>query len=63
MKNHDSWEKFAKSGNIFDYLSYIACTVEDCSQLLSRDNKEGGECNANDGCDGDGFVGHAHWGL
>lgn len=60
--NYDYWEKFAKTGNIFDYLNYTACTAED-SQLLSRVNKEGGLSNDNDSCAGDGAAGHAYWGL
>ena len=61
MENFDYWEKFAKSGNISDYLSYIACTVEKCEHLLSSDSKEGGDSNGCNNCNGDGFIGHAHW--
>jgi hypothetical protein len=62
-RNSDYWEKFSKTGNIFDYLNYTACTAEDCTQLLSRENKEGGYNNDRDGCAGDGFTSNAYWGL
>ncbi len=61
MKNNDSWEKFAKSGNIYDYLSYIACTVEDFTQLLSAESKEGEYLSDINTGTGDGSVGHANW--
>lgn len=61
MKNYDSWEKFAKTGNIMDYLSYIACTVEDSTHKGSEDSKEGGYLSDNDTGIGDGFVSHANW--
>ena len=61
MINNDSWEKFAKSGNIYDYLSYIACTVEDFSQMLSRESKEGDYLSDNNAGTGDGVIGHTYW--
>lgn len=61
MKNNDSWEIFAKSGNIYDYLSYIACTVEDYSHLLSKESEEGGYSSDNNTGVRDGIIGHANW--
>lgn len=63
MRNYDYWEKFAKTGNILDYLNYTACTAEELNQLLSIADEEGG--NSDDGSlsDGDGFIDHAYWGL
>ncbi len=63
MKNKDYWERFAKTGNIFDYLNYTACTAEDCTQLLSGENKEGGYSDDGNLSDGDGLIDHAYWGL
>lgn len=61
MRNNDSWEKFAKSGNIYDYLSYIACTVEDFTQLLSRESEEGEYLSDNNTGVRDGSISHANW--
>ncbi len=63
MKNKDYWERFAKTGNILDYLNYTACTVEELNQLLSIDNKEGGYNDDSNLSDGDSLIDHAYWGL
>ncbi len=63
MKNYEYWEKFAKTGDILDYLNYTACTAEDLTQLLSREIKEGGYSDDSNLCDGDGLIDHANWGL
>ncbi|WP_197032724.1 hypothetical protein [Clostridium sp. KNHs205] len=59
MGNNDCWDKFARSGNIYDYLSYIACTVERDMDKMSGDKKEGGSPDDNFGCDRDGTFSHA----
>lgn len=59
MRNNEHWEKFARSGNIYDYLSYIACTVERGMDKKNGDKKEGGSLNDNIGCDGNGSFSHA----
>lgn len=41
MKNQDYWNQFVKTGNIYDYLSYTACTQEDKCGYLLDDVKEG----------------------
>lgn len=61
MKNNDSWNKFTKSGNIYDYLSYIACTVEDFTGLLIKESKEGEYLSDNNTGTRDGSIGHANW--
>jgi hypothetical protein len=34
MKNYDHWKSFVSSGKIDDYLHYIACTKEECTDDL-----------------------------
>ncbi len=63
MRNKDYWERFAKTGNIMDYLNYTACTVEELNQLLPIENKEGGYSDDSSISDGDGLVDHAYWRL
>lgn len=63
MRNKDYWERFEKTGNILDYLNYTACTAEELNQLLSIENEEGGNSDDGSRSDGNGFVGHAYWGL
>lgn len=66
MKNYDFWKQFANTGKIDDYLSYIACTSEDCrddySQSVDRE-REGGISAGINYRDGNGSVGHASWRL
>lgn len=59
MRNNEYWERFAKSGNIYDYLSYIACTVERGMENYCGNKREGGSLNDGIGCDGDGSFSHA----
>jgi hypothetical protein len=63
MRNKNYWEKFEKTGNILDYLSYTACTVEELNQLLSIDNKEGGNNDDSSLSNRSGLIDHANWGL
>ncbi len=63
MRNKNDWERFEKTGNILDYLNYTACTVEELNQLLSIDNKEGGNSDDSSLINRDGFIDHAYWGL
>ena len=73
MKNYDYWSSFTNTGKIDDYLHYIACTREDCSenpiqntpvmgkaqyQFLGK-RKEGGLIAGINCCDRDGSIGHA----
>ncbi|SHL68468.1 hypothetical protein SAMN02745136_05466 [Anaerocolumna jejuensis DSM 15929] len=59
MRNNEYWEIFARSGNIHDYLSYIACTVERGMEVRNGSKKEGGSHNDSNGCDGNGSFSHA----
>lgn len=34
MKNYDYWKNFVTTGNINDYLNYIACTNEEYSEEI-----------------------------
>lgn len=46
----EKWDKFTRTGSIFDYLEYTACASEE------------NECRQNSG-DGNRAVGNADWGL
>lgn len=59
MINSEYWDKFARSGNINDYLSYIACTVERGMDKRNGNKKAGDSPNDNHGCDGNGAFSHA----
>lgn len=72
MKNYDGWKKFIRTGNINDYLDYIACTNEVCSDEgfiyeTSRldqvvcESKEGELHAGIDYGNGNGSVGHTSW--
>lgn len=63
MNNLGYWERFEKTGNINDYLNYIACTCEDLNSSVLNKNEEGGCISDSIICNRDGFVGHADWGL
>jgi len=63
MRNKNYWERFEKTGNILDYLNYTACTAEELNQLLSIENKEGGNNDDSSLSNRDGFIDHAYWGL
>jgi len=65
MKINDYWMRFTKTGKIDDYLAYIACTREECSdEIGSIDiDKEGGAVADSNLRDGNGPVGHANWGV
>lgn len=41
MNDQDYWEKFIKTGNIYDYLNYTACTREDSYGQMANSTKEG----------------------
>ncbi len=59
MQNKEHWERFAKSGNIYDYLSYIACTVEKGMEMRNGSKREDGSLDDGIGCDGNGSFSHA----
>ncbi len=71
MKNYDYWNSFARTGNINDYLNYIACTQEEFGEetIQPRDvskksvgkNKEGGLIAGINNSDGNGSISHASW--
>jgi hypothetical protein len=63
MKLEDYWERFAKTGNVYDYLNYIACTSEDSTQQSVKEYKEGGYIGDSSSCNGDSSICHADWGL
>ncbi|MDF2586877.1 MAG: hypothetical protein K0S41_718 [Anaerocolumna sp.] len=61
MKNINYWDRFAKTGNISDYLNYIACTSEESTQYIAKENEEGGYRGDSITCDGDSLISHANW--
>jgi len=63
MKNLEHWNRFEKTGNISDYLNYTACTAEDCTRQIVKENEEGGYGGDRIDCDGNGLISHANWGL
>jgi len=64
MKSYDDWKKFINTGNINDYLNYIACTqeksMEEYDQFVHKD-KEGGMNASINYCDGNGPIGNVNW--
>lgn len=63
MKDSECWKRFAKTGNVMDYLNYTACTIEDCTRLIAKVDEEGGFSGDNINGDGNGSISHANWGL
>lgn len=63
MKDLKYWERFEKTGNINDYLSYTACTTEDYVMHIEKENREGGHNGDSINCDGNGIISNTHWGL
>ncbi|HHU72298.1 MAG TPA: hypothetical protein GXZ21_09755 [Clostridiales bacterium] len=67
MKNYDVWKKFVRTGSINDYLDYIACTKDMCSNETSAlylgicEDKEGDIHAGIDYGNGNGSVGHTSW--
>lgn len=58
------WENFVKTGRIYDYLNYIACTRDENMEdyeSTAKGTEEGGFSAGIDGRDGDGTVSHADW--
>lgn len=51
MNDKDYWEKFVKTGNVYDYLNYTACTRQDRFGHMTASVKEGeprsGDYNSN----------------
>lgn len=60
MKYLDYWEKFLKTGNVYDYLNYTACSLEDSTGYIVEKNDKGGYSDNND-VNRDSINGHADW--
>lgn len=60
MNHEEYWERFTKTGNVYDYLSYTACTIEQSIGYEIETHKEGGNTDYNR-IDRDGIVCHADW--
>lgn len=60
MNNQDYWKRFVKTGNIYDYLNYTACTREDRYRSSAVIVKEGEQGSGNDKSDRNGPVFDAH---
>lgn len=62
MSDNREWKQFEKTGNIFDYLNYTACTCESSMNgqtKLYNENKEG-DNNIRHNCNRDNSVFHAY---
>lgn len=59
MKYLECWEKFLKTGNVEDYLTYTACSLEEV-QAASMDHDKG-EYSDNNHVYRDSFNSHADW--
>lgn len=58
MEERSFWKRFEESGNITDYLNYIACTNEE-SQMRTLKEGERGGCTEYDNWNG--VSRHASW--
>lgn len=63
MSNLDYWERFERTGNIKDYLNYIACTSEESMVQQANRIEEGGCLRDSIISNRNGFISHANWGL
>lgn len=63
MKKDNYWSEFEKSGNISDYLNYVACTSEHMDDAEEENNqvREGGESGFTSDCNGNSAGFHASW--
>lgn len=60
MKDLDYWEKFVKSGNVYDYLNYTACTRQDQYGQMTNSIKEGEPISGDYNSDRNGPEGYAN---
>ncbi len=63
MRNPEYWKRFEKTGNISDYLNYIACTDENCTRHMAEEEEEGGFGGGGIDSDRDSVIRNADWGL
>ncbi|WP_312494979.1 hypothetical protein [Anaerosporobacter sp.] len=63
MKKDNYWSEFEKSGNISDYLNYVACTSEHMDDAEEENNqvREGGESGFTSDCNGNSTGFNASW--
>lgn len=63
MKKDNYWSEFEKSGNISDYLNYVACTSEQMNEVEEANNQvgEGGESGFTSDCNGNSTGCNASW--
>lgn len=60
MTDQDYWNKFVRTGNVYDYLQYTACTKEDRYGLADK-TKEGGPNSGEDKSDRNGTKDNVYW--
>ena len=60
MTDQDYWEKFVKTGNVYDYLNYTACTRQDKYGQMTGSYKEGGAKSGDYNSDRNGPEGYAN---
>ncbi len=60
MNQETYWERFAKTGNVLDYLNYIVCKEKKDG---IEDSKEGEKIGDSISCNGNGAISHANWGI
>lgn len=63
MKKENYWSEFEKSGNISDYLNYVACTSEQMNdvEVVNNQVREGGESGFTSDCNGNSIGSNASW--
>lgn len=68
MSQEYCWERFTKTGNVFDYLNYILLAKEEISTAYVNENalsliesKEGELCVDSISCNGNGAFSHTDW--
>ena len=60
MKYLEYWEKFIKTGNVYDYLNYTACSLETSEGFVIEESSKGGYGDNND-FNRDSINSHADW--
>ncbi|NMB42864.1 MAG: hypothetical protein GX995_01875 [Clostridiales bacterium] len=60
MTDQDYWEKFVKTGNVYDYLNYTACTRQDKYGQMTGSYKEGEPKSGDYNSDRNGPEGYAN---
>ncbi len=60
MSDQDYWDKFVKTGNVYDYLNYTACTRQDEDGQMSKSKSEGEPRSGENNSDRNGTEGDAY---